>query len=294
MPYFNQSEIFKIDKPIFVYSEDNHSTHSITVFRKSNSGAGTLNYIGLNEEDRRSVPEGMFVCEMTNTDVRFLPRGKVKTAVSASSPDISMSPWNIFAVGDVLTVVEPYVVLTITASAATQTQSVTINGQTATAVASSTNVSTTATEVANAINSHPYLRTIVSAKTLAGAVYIFSYDGVTLWGVTEGGTVTATLSAATMSFNATAIGTIASINNNTQVVTLAANASAALPIGTNLQAAGIDSIYGLAIHSYDFDIPESQDIALFTSSNGVREHFLPYLDGDLKRRFPSMNFGTKF
>jgi hypothetical protein len=294
MPYFNQSDVFKIDKPIFAFSEDNFATHNVTVFRKSSSGAGVLNYIGLNEEDRRSVPEGMFVCEMTNSDIRFLPRGEVKAAVSTASPTISMSPWNIFAVGDVLSVVEPYVVLTVTASAATQTQTITINGQTATATASSATVATTASEIAAAINAHPYLKTIVFAKSRAGEVYIFSYDGVTLWGVTEGGTVTATLSAATMSYNATAIGTIASINNNTQEVTLAANATANLPIGTHLQANGISTIYGLAIHSYDFDIPESQDIALFTQSNGVREQFLPYLDGDIKRRLPGLNFGIKF
>lgn len=251
-------------------------------------------YITPNAELKLQVPAGLFVANVNGVD-RFLPRTKTNTLITgSSSTTFTTSLYNIFVPGDVLYTVEPYVTLTITSVSATQTQTITVDGITATATATTTSVTTTATEVATAINTTAGLNQIVYALSTAGVVYIYAKDGQTLYGVTEGGTVTATLSAATMSYNTTAIGTISSIAYATGVVTLTAAASATVPIGANLGVVGIQEIKGLHIHAIDFTVIKNRPISLYSVASAVRTQFLPYFDYTLIKKFPKILFGTTF
>lgn len=283
MPFFNQSQVFLTDKAILAFTEGNIANISATV---------TDQFIGLNSENRKTVPEGLFVAEVGNV-VRFLPRAKVKVATSTSSPTVNMSPYNIFVPGDILHVNDPYVILTVTASAATQTQTITVSGRTATATVTTNNTTTSASEIALAINSAAYVQEIVYALSVNNLVYIFAKDGITNIPITEGGTVTATLSGAILATNATPIGTIQSINPITGDVTLSANSSVVLPVGTGI-GVHINKILGLHVHSVDFDIATAKDLALYTQAAGVRIQYLPYYDGLIKTVFPKMLFSDKF
>lgn len=283
MPFFNQSQVFLTDKAILAFTEGNIANISATV---------TDQFIGLNSENRRTVPEGLFVAEVGNV-VRFLPRAKVKVATSTSSPIVNMSPYNIFVPGDILHVNDPYVILTVTASAATQTQTITVSGRTATATVTTNNTTTSASEIALAINSAAYVQEIVYALSVNNLVYIFAKDGITNIPITEGGTVTATLSGAILATNTTSIGTIQSINPITGDVTLSANSSVVLPVGTGI-GVHINKILGLHVHSVDFDIATAKDLALYTQAAGVRIQYLPYYDGLIKTVFPKMLFSDKF
>lgn len=283
MPYFNQSQQFYTDKAVLAFTEGNIANISATVDNT---------YVGLNVEGRRTVPEGLFVAEVGNT-VRFLPRAKVTSAIASTGTTFRMSPYNIFAPGDVLYVNDPYVVLTVTASAATQTQTVTLSGRTATATVTTNNTTTSATEVAAAINNAPYVNGQVYAISSANLVYIFSRNGITNIPITEGGTVTATLSASILTVNQTAIGTIVNIDPNTGTVTLAANSTVDVPIGVGI-GVPVGNILGLHVHSVDYMLATSRSLALYTQAAGVRIQYLPYYDGLIKDQFPKMLFAYKF
>lgn len=283
MPYFNQSQTFSTDKAILAFTEGNIANISVTV---------PDTYIGLNSESRKVVPEGLFVAEVGSA-YRFLPRAKVTQAISSSATTFKMSPYNIFVPGDVLFVNDPYVTLTVTASAATQTQSITVSGRTATAIATTTNTTTTATEIVTAINNSAYVNEMIYAVNAANVVYIFSKNGITNIPITEAGTVTATLSGAVLTVNTTAIGTISNINPVTGIVTLAANASVDLPIGVGI-GVPVNKILGLHVHSVDYTIATAKSLALYTQAAGVRTQYLPYFDGLIKEIFPKMLFDVKF
>lgn len=283
MPYFNQSQTFNTDKAILAFTEGNIANISVTIDNT---------YIGLNSESRRVVPEGLFVAEVGNVK-RFLPRTKTKTATSTSAATVTISPYNIFVPGDILFVNDPYAILTVSASSATQTQTITVSGRTATATVTTSNTTTSATEIAAAINSAPYVQEMVYALSTANLVYIFAKDGITNIPITEGGTVTATLSGATLTTNTTAVGTIQSINSSTGEVTLTGNASVVLPIGTGI-GVPINKILGLHVHSVDFTIATAKSLALYTQAAGVRTQYLPYYDGLIKTVFPKMLFDVKF
>ena len=283
MPYFNQSQTFNTDKAILAFTEGNIANISVTIDNT---------YVGLNSELRRVVPEGLFVAEVGNVN-RFLPRAKVTQAISASATTFKMSPYNIFVPGDILFVNDPYSILTVAASSATQTQVITVNGRSATATVTTSDTTTSATEIAAAINSAAYLNQMVYAISDASAVYIFSKNGITNIPITESGTVTATLSSAILATNNTAIGTISNIDPVTGTITLAANASVALPIGTGI-GVPVNNILGLHVHSVDFTLATAKSCALYTQAAGVRTQYLPYFDGLIKDLFPKMLFDSKF
>lgn len=257
----------------------------------------TDEFITLNNESKFQVPAGLFVARMTDGKERFLPRAKSRAAVTASSTTtLTLSPYNIFKPGDVLHTVEPYVTLTITTVSAAQTVTVTEAGVTATATATTTNTTTTAQEVVAAINSTPLLNEKVYALNAANVVYIYAKDGVSLYTLTTGGTVTSAAlgNSGVMAHNNTAVGTILSINHLTGVATLSAAATVTVPIGANLGVRGIQEIEGLHIHAVDFTVIKSHPLSLYAHSVGVRTQLLPYFDFTLIRRFPNISFGTVF
>jgi hypothetical protein len=283
MPYFNQSTQFFTDKAILAFTEGNIANISATVDNT---------YISFNNEGRKVVKEGLFVAEVGNV-IRFLPRTKLTSVTSTSAATFTTSLYNIFVPGDVLYASAPYATLTITGSSATQTQTITIAGRTVTTTVTTSNVTTSASEVVAAINSAPYISDWVVAYNIAGVVYIFSKDGVTNYGITEGGTVTATLSGATLVVNPTAVGTISAIDYSTGTITLTGNAGIALPIGASI-GVPVNKILGLHVHAVDYTLATAKSLALYTQASGVRTQFLPYFDGEIQATFPKMLFDVKF
>ena len=185
MPYFYHGQSYGVDKAIFAFAKGNKHPISINM---------TNDYIGLNLENRRAVPGGLFVAEVGDSNTyRFLPRATVTQAISTSLDYFKMTPFNIFVPGDVLYILEPYVTLTITAASVGQTQTITIDGRTATSVATSSVVADVAAAVAADFNRAPYVSDRLKFTATGNVIYITSNNN-TLPTIAEEGTMTATLS----------------------------------------------------------------------------------------------------
>lgn len=272
---------FDTDKAILAFATGNIFGKSITLAE---------NGIPFDANGNKTIPSGIFVAEKADGTYRFLPRASVTTAIATSSPTIAVSPVIPFEVGEALYILEPYTVLTITAVSATQTQTITINGVTASAVASNTVNADLAVLVANAVNNTLGINNIAYAIASGDDVYLFPKDGKSLLGVTEGGTATATLSAATMAYNNTAIGTISSIDAVAKTITLGANAAVAVPVGAKIGTRNIKSIVGMCLGSMDLTEQNRVNLAILTESSGVREHLLPYFEEGFRQLFPKIIF----
>lgn len=273
---------FDTDKAILAFSCGNVFGKSITLVEGG---------IPFDANGNKTVPSGMFVAENADGTYRFLPRATVTTAIADNtSATIAVSPVIPFEVGEALYILEPHTVLTITAVTATQTQTITINGATASAVASTAVNADLAVLVADAVNNTTPINSFAYATASGDSVFLFPKDGKSLLGVTEGGTATATLSAATMAYNNTAIGTIASIDAVAKTITLGANAVGAVPEGANIGTRNIKSVVGMCLGSMDLTEQNRVNLAILTESSGVREHLLPYFEEGFRQMFPKIIF----
>lgn len=272
---------FDTDKAILAFATGNIFGKSITLAE---------NGIPFDANGNKTIPSGIFVAEKADGTYRFLPRAKVTTAITTNSPSIAVSPVIPFEVGEALYILEPHTILTITAVEADNTQTITINGVTATATASTSVNADLAVLVANAVNNTGGINTLAYAIASGDSVYLFPKDGKSLLGVTEGGTATATLSGATMAYNNTAIGTIASINAVAKTITLGANATVAVPVGVNIGTRNIKSVVGMCLGSMDLTEQNRVNLAILTESSGVREHLLPYFEEGFRQLFPKIIF----
>lgn len=278
---YRKMQRFDTDKALLAFSSGNIFGKSITLEE---------NGIPFDENGNKSVPSGMFVAEKADGSYRFLPRATVKTAIATNSPTIAVSPVIPFEVGEALYILEPHTILTITAVTAAQTQTITVNGITATATASTGVNADLAILVANAVNTTGGINSEIYAIASGDSVYLFPKDGKSLLGVTEGGTATATLSGATMAYNNTAIGTIASINAVAKTITLGANAAVAVPVGVNIGTRNIKNIIGMCVGGMDLTEQNRVNLAILTESSGVREHLLPYFEEGFRKMFPKVIF----
>lgn len=289
MPYFNQSETFSTDKAILAFTEGNYFTHSVTVNRE---------FIGLNELDKRTVPEGLFVAEMQDNSVRFLPRTKVTEVGLDTNNDfqIKISPFNIILPGDNLYRIFPFTTIAVNAVTAGQSYGVSINGyRTSSYTATTSDVATTATEIANLINTSYYLKDIVHACVRDSEVTIYGNKVDDTFEVIElaGSTITTTLSDANLTVSNFPVGTVQTTVKKDEFVNFGTSA-AVVPVGTCLGTRKEKQILGLHVHSQNFEIATSRDLALVTTSAGVRSHYLPYFDEDIRSRFPKLQFSEKF
>lgn len=285
MAYINK-KYYSVEKDIFVYSTQNDANRSATVENT---------YIQTNAEGNKSVSEGMFVARVGST-FRYLPRFTLTTATATNSTAVVGTPVNVIAAGDVLRCVEPYAVVnlggTVTAG---DTVTVTVAGNAVVSTAVTTVLADLATLVATNINADPNLSQLAKAIATGANVYVFSKDGLTNHSIAVAKTGTTTVaiagSATTLSF-AAALGTVGSVNLATNTITLTGNAAAVLPIGAHVGVA-VDEVLGVDARSRDFTTETTQIFGVYNVSSGVRESYLPYVDGDVKRRLPQLLFVNK-
>jgi hypothetical protein len=274
---------YPVDKALLAFADGNQFGKSITVVGSN---------IPLNDEGKRLIPSGLFVAENADGTYRFLPRAKVTTAITTAMTSISVSPVEGFKVGDVLYTTYPSTTLTISAPAIGETQSLTIAGVTVTVTATTTVAADLAELLETAIKANMTLNSLVRVVRAAGVLRLEPLDGKTLYGVTEGGTATGALSAATMAYTATAIGTITAIDPTAKTLTLAAVAGVAVPVGATI-GAEVKGIVGMSCGSMDFTQQNRINVAVLTKSGGVREHLLPYFEEGFRSLFPQVLFSDK-
>jgi hypothetical protein len=276
---------YKQEKNIFLYPHNNEANRNAAIDNDT---------IQLSAEGKRFVPEGMFVCLEGDT-ARYLPRATVSTATATNAATVVCSPSQIFKANDVLYVVEPYATITLGGTPLiTDVVTVTIDGVSLAVTTGSVVLNDVAVTVRNAINADNVLNQKVHALVAGAVVYVFAKDGVSTYTstVAKTGDITVAANVARLTFGA-ALGTVASVNVGTNTLTLSGNASAVVPVGTHIGIRTISEVLGVDPHQHDYTDAETQTIGVYDISSGVRENFLPYIDGDIKRRLPRLTFITK-
>jgi hypothetical protein len=279
---------FGREKDIFLYPNNNEANRNAAINNDT---------IALNAEAKRFVPEGMFVA-LVGGEARYLPRATVSTATSTGSAAVVCSPAQIFKPTDVLYVVEPYATVDIGGTVAVNdVVTVTIDNYVLPVTATTVVLADLVTAVKNAINNDNVLNQKVSALTAGTSVYVFAKDGVSTLPIAvakTGAAVTVAIggSATVLGYGA-ALGTVSAVATDGITLTLGGNASAVLPVGTHIGVRTISEVLGVDAHQRDYTDAETQTIGVYDISSGVRENFLPYIDGDIKRRLPRLTFITK-
>ena len=286
MPFINRRN-FNEEKQIFWFAEGNVTTKNVAV---------TNEFLSPDAEGLKLVNAGMFVADVAG-DIRFLPRLTLTAATGTGSKFVVGTPVVPFVAGDVLYVVEPQATVTIGGTVAEDdVVTITINGIPVTATAATTTLADLVALAAANINSNTQVKDLVKAIVSGGVIYLYAIDGVSTYSIAVAETSSAVTIAvggsATQFAYGTAIGTVASVSVATNTITLEANASAVVPIGAHL-GVRVNSVLGLDNHQREFNYETTQNFGLFTESNGVKENLLPYVDGDLKRRFSKLTFAAK-
>ena len=261
------------------------TTMSITVSRDR---------IKLNEKKRWSLPPGLFFARIGNS-WHPLPRTELTQAIAGTTG--KLKNFQLFKVGDVLTIVEPYLLLTISALAVNGTVAITVAGNTHTFTFLGTLGSTiqnAATEMAAFINGSGILGELIRAVAEGANVHLFSRDGLTCHTVTlVGGTIVRTPANGIMTAQ-TPVGSISKFDDvDPSLITLVAAATNPVPIGGKV-GVYVDEIGGLHPFSTDWAIKTEQTIALVTGAKGVYENALPYIDGAIKRATPNITYRNRF
>ena len=248
------------------------------------------------------IPAGSFVVQLGNgAAARFLARSTVTVAfTTAGAIGTVAMPYNTFKVGDSVSLVEPYGVITIGGTfLATERVKVTIAGYAVTPVVGSTVNSVIASTVAAAINNDPSINQLVRAIATGSVVYLYGKDGITAHTVTTAArnaadslasaAGTSTANAATLTVSNTPLGTILSVST-AGVITFTANAGVDAPVGARI-GVRFSRLLGVFEHGIDFNTLPSKDIApCLGCDTGIYTVNLPYVDEDIRRRLPRFVF----
>lgn len=291
MPFIKKTSTVR-EKNIFLFSDRNEANRNATIANTN---------VALNADGKREVSEGMFVATVAGSQ-RYLPRLTTTAATATNSTSVVGTPAQVFAAGDVLSVVEPYVKVTVGGTIVeNDTFTLTVDGISVTATADS---APTATEVTTAletaVNASTDLKQRVFVIRSGAVLYVFALNGISTYvaGVSKSstnGTITCLDeggNASTALEYGSAIGTVSSVVPATNTITLTGNASAVVPVGTHL-GVKVTDIIGVDPHQRDLTDESVITIGVVNVSSGVRENFLPYCDGDIKRRLPQLNLLTR-
>jgi len=292
MPRFKYLETVDIGSAIYATTRhaSGRSAQSITV----NASDYTADANG-----QKIFAPGHFVVEVSANSGRLLPRGLLTTAIAGNTTagGALLNAYQLFKVGDVLWRLQSYNSVTFALTwAPADTVTLTIGNYTAAYTAGSATLATVATNVAAAINAHPIHGTMVEAIAAGAVVYLHSRTfnellGLTVVGDGTAGDGTATRGAAT--FTAPySIGTISAITTDTGVITLGASApNVPIPVGTRI---GILPAKVLGIYGHSIDMATAPRDIYAADEADVYTGALPYLDDDIKRQLPGVNFQLKF
>jgi len=285
MSWVRHSDRYGEGLPILAFVDGVDTTMSITAVRDR---------IKLNERKKWSLPAGLFFARIGNL-WHPLPRTELTQAITGTTG--KLKNYQLFKVGDILTIVEPYLMLGVTALAVNATVAITVAGNTHVFTFLGTlgsTVQNAATEMAAFINASGILSSMIRAVASGSNVHLFSSDGVTCHTITlVGGTITRSPANGIMTAQ-TPVGTISSFDEvDPSLITLTASATNPVPVGGKV-GVYVDQIGGLHPFGTDWTVDPEKTLALVTGAKGVWEQNLPYIDGGIKRATPNITYGTRF
>lgn len=290
MATWTRKESHISDPPILAFADNVSTPYSITLLDDK---------VNLDASGKRTFPAGMIICKI-GSEYRLLPRGTTAAAITASSTtSFTVSPYQGFYAGDVLSSILPFTTVTAAGTYAnTETATVTIDGRATVSTFTGTPTLTqVAAQIATDINNNDAVNQLVTAVASAAIVYIFGSNGTTLRTVTASETATAgTLTAGAAALVANApVGTVQSVvqtTGNTGTITLTAVAGTTLPIGTAVGVL-VDELYG--IYPTSQDLTDLAEVCIAPIEEGkIWRGSLPHWDGDLARRLPNLLVRSKF
>lgn len=275
MTFSRQSPAYISDKQINAFVDGVETPHSVTV---------TKERILADENGKMAVEPGQFICQIGDK-FHFLPRANVKKTFENKKGIVH--PWQMFKVGDKLTVVEPHIRLTVGALTQGSTTEINISGQSDVFTfkgLQGTTPEAAAAELAMFVNNSPILCQLASAIAEATTVHLYSADGITIHTVTILGTVITPMPADGKMIAHAPVGEIAAINPQVKgEITLVADPQTPVPVGGHI-GVPVNDILGYIHHSTDWSNRDSMNLAPIAAAHGTYEKALPYVDGDIKRR----------
>lgn len=274
MTFSRAKEPFLSDKQINAFVDGVHTPHSVTV-KKTRILPGI--------DKKFSLEPGYFICKIAG-EFHFLPRAAIKVPFEGLKGTIH--PWQMFKVGDLLSVVEPHISLTATALPPDSSVVITVSGSADTfkfTGAANTPPSDIALLLSDFVNQSPVLSQLIVARSQAEEITLFSADGNQVHTVSTVPAFTTTPSDGKMLVLAP-FGEISSISSdNPGEITLSAPPNIKLPAGSHI-GIPVNDILGYCHHSTDWTNKESMILAPIAAAHGTYEGALPYVDGDIKRR----------
>lgn len=261
-------------------------------------------YITADDDNTKVIHPGLFGAKMANGKARLLPRAKLGSVTISSTAIVlnSVELAKTFVVGDVLHALPPYQTLTFALTwADADTATVTLNGVSYTyPVTGYSSLSGLATAFAAYLNADSQFSAIATAIANAAVVYVYANDMKTLYAISvssnTAGDGTLTAGASALAVNNTAIGTIttAGVDVTDKTLTLASTAAVTgLPIGMPIGVRSGYEIVGVIGKPHDFTATRvhpgdgSYELGVFDAAS-VYEDRLPYLDGEIKAKFPQL------
>lgn len=272
MTFTRHNPPYMSDKQINAFVDGVETPHSVTVLKTRIMPDGN---------GKMCLEPGLFLCRIHN-DHHFLTRANIKQKFEQKKGVIS--PWQMFKVGDKLSVVEPYIQLTVGSIAPDTTVSIEVSGHKDSYKNTATTPEIAAQGLAGFFGSSPILSQHVWAIAEETKVYLFATDGITIHTVSvTGGSVTPVPADGKMIADQP-VGEIASFSTSTPgEITLSAEPTITLPVGAHI-GVPVNDILGYCHYSTDWSNRDSYIIAPIATATGTYEKALPYCDGDIKRR----------
>lgn len=274
-PEFNRSD------PATAFPDGIETPYSVTV---------TNARVRLDKNKKMYMPPNLWICKM-NGEYHFLPRVNITAKVSDTNWQVE--PFQVLREGDVLTVVEPSLTLTIAALAQGATVQLDLNGKSdlfTFAGTAGTTVQDAVSELTAFINNSGVLSPLVNAIANDAVIHLFAKDGVTTYTatVTTAGTITASNSGVFVA-NA-AFGSITMFNPDVpNEIVLGGTAGVNLPPGAHIGLANIQEIRGYHDQATNWENGVSQRLlSVVSGADGVYPWAFPYWDYDCFRRNPKL------
>ena len=271
MGFFTRQNTVEHDKPIFAFTEGIRTPHSATI---------TGEFISPNKDGNKSFPAGMFIA-VKNGRRRLLPRAKVTVAaVSGQTRFKTTFPYT-FIPGDELTIVEPYIALTVSG---TGMASILFNERMVQVTPIGAGTATEAASQLATLFSETLLNDYFRFVAAGTSLYVFAKDGMSLYTVTGSGSLSA---GGALTVNTTPIGTVSFIDTMTEEIVLNAGAGLAVPVGFNV-GVKVDYVVGILPTSGNVsNVRPSMDVGV-ADEGKLWLGALPYYDGDIERQVPRL------
>ena len=277
MVFTRHNESFERNTLPIAYADGMSTPYSLTVKKDR---------VKPDKNNKYTLPGGLWVAQMADGAYGFLARANIKEKVSATQ--FKIDPYQLFKEGDVLTVVEPTLTVTVSAASVSQTLILTVSGVSATLTFEGwygTTTTDAATEFAEKINKSGVMKNLVTAKSEAAVIHLYAGDGTTLHTVTTGGTGTYAVSDSGTMVASKPFGTVLSFDpDNPTLMNLSGSATTAVPIDGHIGVPG-QAVMGIHCHATDWEHCDQQILSVLNKAHGLYKWAIPYCDRQIETQF---------